>query len=114
MDPRCCSMRRVAPPDGLKSEKIRPTLKSLKYLATKLTPVVTPIPVIHPSASQLWIDLNLSLEHINATSETIVVGVAACRHARADCKPNMSSIPQQRKPFTWASFSHGTFNGEWG
>ena len=75
-------VRRVAAPDGLKSEKIRPTLKSLKYLATKLTPVVTPIPVIHPSASQLWIDLNLCLEHINATSETIVAGVAACRHAR--------------------------------
>ena len=33
-------------------------------------------------ASQLWIDLNLHLGHINATSETIVVGVAACRHLR--------------------------------
>ena len=35
---------RVAPADGPKNEKIRPTLKSLKHLATKLTPVATPIP----------------------------------------------------------------------
>ena len=51
---RCMgATRRVAAADSLKSEKIRPTPKSLKYLATKLTPVATPIPVIHPSATQL-------------------------------------------------------------
>ena len=33
-------------------------------------------------ASQLWIDLKSHLEHINATSETIVAGVPACRHVR--------------------------------
>ena len=44
--------------------------------------MVIPIPVINPSASQLWIDLNLYLGHINATSETIVAGVAVCRGRR--------------------------------
>ena len=44
--------------------------------------MVIPIPVIHPSASQLWIDLNLYLRYINATSETIVADVAACRGRR--------------------------------
>ena len=33
-------------------------------------------------ASKLWIDLNFHLEHRNATSETIVAGVLACRHVR--------------------------------
>ena len=33
-------------------------------------------------ASQLWIDLKSHLEHINATSETIVAGVPVCRHVR--------------------------------
>ena len=33
-------------------------------------------------ASQLWFDLNFHLEHRNATSETIVAGVLACRHVR--------------------------------
>ena len=65
-----------------KAKKILPTLKSLKYLAMKLFPVATPIPVIDPFASQLWIDLNLYLGHINATSETIAAGVPWSRNAR--------------------------------
>ena len=67
---------------GYKAKKIRCTIKSLKSLATKLTPVATPAPVLCTHASQLWADLILCLRHINATSETIVAGVAACRHAR--------------------------------
>ena len=35
--------------------------------------------MIHPSASQHWIDLLLYLRYINATSETIVADVAVCR-----------------------------------
>ena len=58
-----------------KAKKILPTLKSLKYLATKLFPVATPTTVIDLFASQLWIDLNLYSGHINATSETIAAGV---------------------------------------
>ena len=49
------------------SEKNLPTLKSIKYLATKLMPVATSIPVIDHSTSLLWIDLNSKLGHGNAT-----------------------------------------------
>ena len=45
-------------------------------------PAATLAPVLSIYASKLWIDLNFHLEHRNATSETIVAGVLACRHVR--------------------------------
>ena len=58
-----------------KAKKICPTIKRCKSLATKLIPAATPALVIDPHASQLWIDLDLYLGHINATSETTTAGV---------------------------------------
>ena len=83
-----------------KAKKIRRTIKSLKSLATKLTPVATPAPVLPTHASQLWTGLNLYLGHINAISETSS-RVSHCAVMCADRTPNTSSIPQQRKLFTW-------------
>ena len=60
---------------GKKAKKICPTIKRRKSLATKLILAATPALVISPYASQLWIDLDLYLGHINATSETTTAGV---------------------------------------